>query len=98
MQDYPSYTRLNSYDLEALSQYEPMPGIRPWQLGSKTAVNTLDIYDEIPNSVMDCLMTMGLVMFLLFSSSVLLGYTADRLTQGMLMLMEFKSQPEIVTR
>ncbi len=110
MQDYPSYTRLNSYDLKALSNYQQSPTVAVRQAVSqwpaqqpvtdlaKSELRTSNVHNEMSGSVMDCLMPLGLIMFLLLSSSVLLGFTADRLARGMIMLIEHQAKLEVVVR
>ncbi|MBX2864659.1 MAG: hypothetical protein KTR27_14010 [Leptolyngbyaceae cyanobacterium MAG.088] len=100
MQDDSSYIRVNSCDhLKSLSK-EP----RQWPTEQSidglaaSAIRANNVHNEMLGSVIDCLMTLGLIMFLLLSSSVLLGFTADRLTQGMIMLIEHSAESEIVIR
>ncbi len=103
MQDYPSYTQLNSYDYKNLSSYEQLPTVvsswpaqQPIAALSKSDKHSRQ--DEMPGSLVDCLITVGLIMFLLISSSVMLGFVADRLTQGVVMLIRQQSETELVSR
>ena len=105
MQDYPSYTVLNSYDSEALLNYQQIPIVAVSQWPAQQPITGLAeseaeasaVYDEMPGSVMDCLVTLGLIMLLLLSSSVFLGFSADRLTKGMSLLIEHQSETEVVS-
>ena len=97
MQDYPSYTRLNSYDLKHLSNSD----LSFWLLQHPRLLNDFETTtdrDTQPGSLIDCFVTVGLMIFMLASSSLLLGFAADRLTQGILALVEHQSTTELVAR
>ena len=104
MQDYSSYTVLNGHALEALSRYESMstvavsqwPAQQPIAALADSEIHGRQEQGEISGSLMDCLITIGAIMLLLLSSSVLLGFAADRLTQGLVSLMQ--QETEIVAR
>ena len=89
MQDYPAYTVFNSYDAEALLNHQQIStaAVSPWSAQQPigelavSEADASDAYDDLPASVMERLVTLGLIMVFLLSSSVLLGSTTDRLTQ-----------------
>lgn len=107
MRDYPSYTLINSRNFEKLLHYEQTPiqpsvAISQWpgqQPIAGLSKSAADVYeDEMPGSLMDCFMTMGLIILMLLSSSVLLGFAADRLTQGMVVLVQQQANTAIVSK
>ena len=96
MQDYPSYTRLNGYDLEHLSNST----LGSWSVQNSGFLDDFEAtdYDVQPASLTDCLVTVGLMVFMLVSSSLLLGMAAEQLTKGMLALVQYESTTELVAR
>ena len=94
MQDYPSYTCLNSYDLEHLSNST----LDPWSVQNLSFLNDVEADDTQPASLTDCLVTVSLMIFMLVSSSLLLGFAADQLTEGIVSLVRHQSNMELVAR
>ena len=95
MQDYPSYTCLNSYDLEHLSNST----FGPWSVQNSNFLNDVKTDDETqPASLTDCLVTVSLMIFMLVSSSLLVGFAADQLTRGIVSLVQHQSDMELVAR
>ena len=89
MNNQSSYIMLNAGELETV--YDPISTPHQWPAQQPVAglakSQVHPSQDDMPGSLMDCLVTIGIIMFLLFSSSVMLGFAMDQLTQGMVMLM-----------
>ncbi len=100
MRDYPSYTQLNSYGHKTLSGYDQLVGQWPMEypIAARSKSDSHNPQEEMPGSLVDCLITVSLIMFLLISTSVMLGLIADRLTQGVVMLIRQQSETELVSR
>lgn len=90
MHNYSDYRLLNRGELENLSTYEQIPtiAVRQWPahqpvagLAETEASHTA--HKDMPGSLIDCLVTVGVIMVMLLSSSMMLGIAMDRL--GMLM-------------
>ncbi|MEM9266057.1 MAG: hypothetical protein AAGA46_11085 [Cyanobacteria bacterium P01_F01_bin.13] len=92
MKDYSSYTLLNGNELESLSNYQRIPTVSQWPAQQPIAglfeLEARSTPNNMPGALTDCLVTIGMIMILLLSSSLLLGLAMDQLTQEMVMLMQ----------
>ncbi len=96
MQNYSDYRLLNRGELENLScEQIPTIAVRQWPAqqpvaGLAEAETNRAAQDDMPGSLIDCLVTVGMIMVMLVSSSVMLGFAMGQL--GMLMR---ESVPEV---